>query len=340
MTHSKLAPFPPLSKTPLVSCVIILFNNEDFLAAAIESVLAQTYPHWELLLVDDGSVDGSSQIAQKYAQNNAQQVQYLEHPRHQNKGKNASRNLGIQQAKGALIALLDGDDEWLPQKLSEQVAAYQQHPTAGMLYGRTLVWHSWTGQAKDEKRDHFAPLGVPPNTLVSPPALAINLLQGGYQTPTTCNAIVRREVFDQIGSFDEDYREVFEDTAFFIQLALNFPVFVADNYWANYRKHDASSCAHFAALEKRHTTHAYNSRLRHLAWIEAYLVAQSYQNPDVWAVVKNRQKKFKARQQLSRVRVLGLWRQVLSLVTSLGIKTLPDSWRERLWQSVGRHWYV
>src|SRR5829696_811917 len=102
-----------MNSKPLVSSVMIFFNAERFIREAIESVFAQTYDNWELLLVDDGSTDDSTQIALHYAEQYPERVRYLEHPGHQNRGMSASRNLGVSQAKGEYIALLDADDVWL-----------------------------------------------------------------------------------------------------------------------------------------------------------------------------------------------------------------------------------
>src|SRR5689334_8794235 len=115
---------------PLVSVVLIFLNEERFLSEAIDSVLVQTYSNWELLLVDDGSVDGSSRIAKQYAEQNTERVRYVEHPGHENRGMSASRNLGIQNASGEFIAFLDADDVWLPNKLRRQLAILSEHPDA------------------------------------------------------------------------------------------------------------------------------------------------------------------------------------------------------------------
>ena len=85
---------------PLVSIIIIFLNSENFIQDAIESVFAQTYDNWELLLVDDGSTDDSTDIALQCAKKHAEKVRYLEHDDHQNRGMSASRNLGICEAKG------------------------------------------------------------------------------------------------------------------------------------------------------------------------------------------------------------------------------------------------
>src|SRR5262249_40041371 len=142
-----------MNTEPLVSVIIIFLNAEKFLQEAIESVVAQTYDHWELLLADDGSTDGSTGIARQYADHYPGKVRYLEHAGHQNRGMSASRNLGIRHAVGEYIAFLDADDVWLPHKLEEQVAILNAHPETGMVYGATQVWHSWTGDPKDIPRD-------------------------------------------------------------------------------------------------------------------------------------------------------------------------------------------
>jgi hypothetical protein len=92
-----------LHSQPLVSAIIIFLNAEKFIREAIESVFAQTYDNWELLLVDDGSTDASTEIAHRYAEQYAGKVRYLEHEDHQNLGMSASRNLGINNAKGKYI---------------------------------------------------------------------------------------------------------------------------------------------------------------------------------------------------------------------------------------------
>src|SRR5690348_3334121 len=99
-----------MSESPLVSVIIIFWNAEPFLAEAVASVVAQSYPDWELLLVDDGSTDGSTALAQQIVVRDPQRMRYLEHPGHANRGMSATRNLGIAQARGTYLAFLDADD--------------------------------------------------------------------------------------------------------------------------------------------------------------------------------------------------------------------------------------
>ena len=134
-----------MSNKPLVTAITIFLDEERFLEEAIESVFAQTYDCWELLLVDDGSTDRSTEIAQRYLTNYPSRVRYLEHQRHQNRGMSASRNLGVGHARGKYVSYLDGDDIWLPHKLERQVAILESHPEAVMEYGPLQLWYSWTG---------------------------------------------------------------------------------------------------------------------------------------------------------------------------------------------------
>ena len=271
-----------MSGKPLVSCIIIFLNGEPFLAEAVESVFAQSYPNWELLLVDDGSRDGSTQLARRYAQEQPERVRYLEHPGHQNRGMSATRNLGTSQARGEYVAFLDADDLWLPEKLAEQVAIMERQPRAAMVYGRTLIWHSWTGAPGDQALDHTIDLGAPADTLVEPPTLFLRLLENKSQSPTTCNVLIRRRVFAEIGGFEEQFRGMYEDQAFFAKVELQSPVYVADQCWAKYRQHPASC----SALADRTADYA-ATRLPLLTWLAGYLSQQQIEaDSPAWRAVQ------------------------------------------------------
>lgn len=108
----------------LVSIIVPVYNAEDYLVQTIESVLQQTYPHWELLLVDDCSSDNSPEIAKRYALQDSR-IQYILLPR--NSGAAVARNAGLEASGGRYVAYLDADDLWFPRKLERQLAFMREN---------------------------------------------------------------------------------------------------------------------------------------------------------------------------------------------------------------------
>ena len=270
-----------LKGKPLVSAIIIFLNAEKYIEEAIESVLAQTYDNWELWLVDDGSTDASTRIARRYATQNPQQICYLEHPDHENRGMSASRNLGIYHATGSYVAFLDADDVWLPDKLEVQVHLLEAHPEAAMLYGNTLYWHSWAGKAGDELDDYIPELGVEPNSIVEPPLLLPLYLTGKAAVPCICSILVRREALERIGGFEESFQGMYEDQAFYAKMCLAEPIFVSGECLDRYRQHPDSS----VAIASR-AMQAANARQFFLKWLAKYLVEHGITDSATWQAVK------------------------------------------------------
>jgi glycosyltransferase involved in cell wall biosynthesis len=278
-----------MSSKPLVSCIVIFLNEERFIREAIDSVFAQTCDDWELLLVDDGSTDGSTQIALQYAEQYPAKVRYLEHPGHQNRGASAARNLGLGNAKGEYIAFLDADDVWVPHKLQQQVMILKSHPEATVLYGNTRYWNSWTGNPKDEQRDRVPELVVQSDTLIKPPThLVLSYPLGKGAAPSLSNLMLRREVIERTGGFEESFKRVYTDQAFLSKVYLKEPVFVAaeSEYWDKYRRHP-DSC-----VTVMHKTGQYFSvRQQYLNWLEEYLSKQGFEGPEVWKLLREAQLK-------------------------------------------------
>lgn len=169
-------------------------------------------------------------------------------------------------AKGEFIGFLDADDIWLPDKLAAQVAIFHAHPPCEMVYGRTQIWYSWTGKPEDVKRDHFFPLGVKPNTVVAAPRIVELILENKVQSPTTCNVLMKRTVFEKAGLFMENFKGMFEDAAFFCKAALFVSCYVSDSIWARYRQHD-DSCSSIASKTKKDEQARYNF----LKWFKSFL---------------------------------------------------------------------
>lgn len=117
-----------------ISVIIPVYNGERYLAEAIESVLQQTLPPAEVLVIDDGSTDGSAAVAQSFAT-----VRYFYQP---NAGGNAARNRGIRQSTGDFLAFLDADDLWIPDKLAAQMASFTRNPSLDFVYGHVEQFYS------------------------------------------------------------------------------------------------------------------------------------------------------------------------------------------------------
>jgi glycosyltransferase involved in cell wall biosynthesis len=256
-----------MSTAPSVSAITIFLNEENYIEEAVKSILGQTYDNWELLLVDDGSTDKSTAIAKRYAALYPNKIRYLEHPNHENRGMSASRNLGIAHSKGEFVAFLDADDVWMPGKLTEQVSLLDDFPEAGMVYGRTVIWYSWTNDPNDSERDHLMDLGILADQLVQPPTLFYVLLKNKAQTPTTCNAILRRSVLTKVGGFEDSFRGAYEDQVLFAKVHLRFPVYVSGRCWAKYRQH-SESCTSLSFNSKNYCL----TRLAFLEWLSAYWI--------------------------------------------------------------------
>ena len=254
-----------------VSVVTIFFNADLYLEEAIQSVLAQTYAAWELILANDGSTDGSATIARQYAQNYPDRIRYLAHPDRENRGMSATRNLGIAAARGEFIAFLDADDVWLAEKLQRQVELLDGQPSAAMVYGPTLLWYSWTGNPDDASGDRLRYLGVNPNQLIEPPDLIERFLRRQALPPSTCGILVRRSAVERVGRFEESFRGMYEDQAFLYKICLTEPVFVTDQCWDKYRQHSAS----FSALAELAGVYDANrpnrAHLVFLTWFQEYV---------------------------------------------------------------------
>lgn len=167
---------PRLATSNEVSVIIPAFNAGSYLAAAIESVLAQTFPPGEIIVVDDGSTDGTAKIAEQFG------APVICHRRAHN-GIAATRNFGIRVARGIWLAFLDADDLWMPDKLERQLAAAEQDDAREIIFGgvRQFISPELEGAAS-------ARLAAP---------LAVSA------APHAGTMLARRAVFARAGLFDE-----------------------------------------------------------------------------------------------------------------------------------------
>lgn len=240
----------PPRAAPLVTCIIIFLDEEDYLAEAIESVRAQTLKSWELLLVDDGSSDRSAEIAARYVAMEPDRIQYLQHDGGANRGMSASRNLGIAHARGEYLAFLDGDDCWFPDKLAVQIQLFRDHPEAELVCGASLYWHSWDATAAAQ--DRVIQTGELVKTEYRGPTLEQDRLYcagklvyflyplGKGATPSASGYMIKRSLAERLGGFEDSFRGLFEDQVFRAKAFLAAKVFVSSQTFDRYRQHAAS----------------------------------------------------------------------------------------------------
>jgi glycosyltransferase involved in cell wall biosynthesis len=189
-----------------VSTIIPVFNGERFVADAIESVLAQDYHPLEIILVDDGSTDNTSRIAERFAE----RICYV---RQANRGPAAARNTGLSHAHGDAVTFLDADDLWTPGKLASQVAAVGRSPSRDIVLGHLQ-------RLKLTSAHGFEPHGAP--------ELSLNL--GA--------SLIRRQVFDLVGPFDESLRLADDWDWYMRARELGVSILVQDSVVLFYRRHD------------------------------------------------------------------------------------------------------
>jgi glycosyltransferase involved in cell wall biosynthesis len=168
---------------PLVSVIIPAYNQAQYLASAIQSVLAQTHHNFEIIVIDDGSTDNTPAVAQQFG--NA--IRYI---RQENHGLSSARNTGIRATRGEFIGFLDSDDLWEPDFLSTTVSVLQaDHTLAGVYTGVRHI---------DE---NGADLPAVSRRVVSPQNLYWVLVRANFVIP--CSVLIRLTVLDEIGLFDE-----------------------------------------------------------------------------------------------------------------------------------------
>jgi len=273
---------------PVVSAITIFYNGKTFIAEAIESVLAQTYPSWELLLVDDGSTDGASEIARDYAARHPERIRYLEHAGHRNRGMSASRNVGLQNSRGALVAFLDSDDVWLPEKLARQVATLDAHPEAQMTFGPTRMWFGWTGDPADAARETLRTIQVTHDGLYRPPEMLRHYLRDQARTPATCSVLIRKEALSRTGHFEERFTGLYEDQAFFVKAYLRLACYVTSEVLDLYRQHGKSYIAE-AKRTGHYSHHRPTAALVDLyLWCVRYFMRERVTDRTLWRLLLSR----------------------------------------------------
>jgi glycosyltransferase involved in cell wall biosynthesis len=208
---------------PLVTVIIPSFNRKDYIDQTIQCVLNQTYSDIELIVIDDGSTDGTYEQIQSYGNS----LTLLTHPNHENRGQSVSINLGLSQANGKYIAILDSDDYWELNKLEIQVAYLEDNPEIGLLYSNgygvdatgKIIYHCHPDAHREEND---------PNNVLLDCYIALPV-----------NSLVRKSVYDEAGKFEESFRAA-QDHDMLVRIAevTNF-AYAPDFLWY-YRRHGDS----------------------------------------------------------------------------------------------------
>jgi glycosyltransferase involved in cell wall biosynthesis len=248
-------------ESPLVSVVIPTYNRAHCLEDAVDSVLSQTYPHVEAVVVDDGSSDGTAALMERRYGGDAR-VRYLQQA---NRGTNFARNHGLRLARGELVALLDSDDAFLPWKLELQVACLAAVPEAGMIW-TDMDAEDTAGRIEPRylrrmysNYERFSTEGIfksaRPLAEIAPHMAAVaggaRLFSGDIFGPMvmgnlvhTSTSVIRRERLERVRGFDETLVRSGVDFDFHLRTCREGPVAYADVASIRYRIGMADQMTH------------------------------------------------------------------------------------------------
>lgn len=208
----------PLQASPKVSVIMPTYNRAHYLPEAIGSVLKQTFDDFELIVVDDGSIDNTEELLQSF---DDLRIRYL---RQEHRGISATLNAGIRASRGQYIARLDSDDIWTPQMLATQVGTLENHSEAGLVYAKTGAMDQWGvripgiwGQPEFFAGESFK-----------------SMLYGDFTSNITI--VVRRACLDRVGLYDESF-QVNEDWELWLRVARYFQFVFVDQVLAVRRWH-------------------------------------------------------------------------------------------------------
>lgn len=223
---------------PLISIIVPCYNQGNFLADALESLLAQTYPHWECQIIDDGSTDNTKTVAQGYLDKDSR-FKYTYRP---NSGLSAARNQGLKIATGEYIQFLDADDLIAPSKFETQLTAFELNPDADIVYCEYLCFdnqdrkNTWTYSRVHLKNDVLLDF--------------ITGWENGLSIPIHC-FLYKKNCFERWGLFDESLIYGKEDWDLHLQFALNKAKFIfTSGVMAFYRQGTNSMTKNIKKMER------------------------------------------------------------------------------------------
>ena len=203
----------------IVSVIIPVFNRENLVSSAIESVLAQTYDSIEIILINDGSTDKSLSILKKYEEKFPHKIKVLDQD---NQGQAKARNTGITNSSGGFIAFLDSDDIWLPTKLEEQLKHFTDR--VGLVYsGIEIIDDSGVVLKRERANERL-------QGLIFPELLVENRMTGG-------SVVVSREALNKVGYFDPSFQAA-ENWDLWLRICREFEARAIGHPLIQYRIHN------------------------------------------------------------------------------------------------------
>ncbi len=216
--------------SPKVSVCIASYNHARFLPETLESILAQTYRDFEIIVADDGSTDGSYDLLMSYASQHPARIKVVTHPSHVNRGISATVNLALQHAAGTYIGWLGSDDVWYPHLLEKGVAVLEADARLGLVYGKCdKVYENGNERISRITGEDFTQEERPWETLINDCVIS------------SCAVVFRKECFTQLGPFVDSL--VCSDWDFYIKLAAHWPLAYIPESLAMYRLHGANTTA-------------------------------------------------------------------------------------------------
>lgn len=213
----------------LITVIIPTYNSAQYLNAAVESVLQQTFKDLEILIIDDGSKDNTSELVKSFGD----KVRYIYQ---ENAGVSIARNNGIKESKGKYVAFLDADDTWLPTKLEKQVNALKDNPDYKFCFS-DFVGVNQNLQPIEMKRARLL------NSAIK------DLLLRGNVVGSICTVLCERELFDKVGGFDPKLSQC-ADWDMWIRLATLTDFLFVDEQLVTYRQHDSNMSRNAILLEQ------------------------------------------------------------------------------------------
>ena len=244
---------------PLVSIVLTLYNDERFIAEAIESVKGQSYPNWELIIVDDASTDKSAEIAETYTED--KRIRLIRNAK--NGQVSNAHNVGDRACRGAYIAPLDSDDLWDPEKLTKQVAYMEKHPECGACL--TLVE---TINEKGEKTDDPETAELYRVENRSREDWLKELLMTGNHLAND-SALIRKTAADEIGENDLCLIQL-HDYDIWVRMLLKYEIYVIQEPLLKYRRFEGSGSLSTGS----------RANLRRLYFEYAYIIGRTVREMD------------------------------------------------------------